>query len=330
MDASAMLAKAGSNLRARLYWWWHAWRLRNATMVESAGAASVFTSFAAIEGRGLADVLCELMAALSGSAPGLVAVSADDARRRLQSELGTGACAVVLGGDGQAAGGYAWARVDSGPAALASLRHLPALAAVAERDWGAAAVAVGTQPTLVLHDIGLDARYRYGFSPLKQLLKPLFEYGDTRAARRALWWAPRSSPLFGLSLACGARAIGGDDGIAFFVHRDPAAVARILGVLSAGEISSRLARIGPPRSARPRIDALPLHVAARLAADRGARAAGSRPVTEPVPGTFAEYSAAIVKSDYPGIPVQAAANDAGSARVVALAGAARSPSSRRR
>lgn len=325
-----MLANAGSNLRTRLYWFWQAWRLRNATMVESAGAASVFTSFAAIERRGLADALGELIAALSGSTPGLVAVTADEARRRLEAALGSGACAVVLGGDGQAAGGYAWARVDDGEAALAALRRLPALAAVAERDWAAAAAAVGTQRTLVLHDIGLDARYRYGFSPLKQLLKPLFEYGDTHAVRRALWWAPRSSPLFGLSLAFGARAVGGDDGIAFFVHRDPAAVARILGVLSAGEISSRLARIGPPRSIRPRIDALPLHVAARLAADRGARVVGSKPAAEPLPGTFAEYSAAIAKSDYPGIPARTAANDAGEAGVVVLTGSAGPPLPRRR
>jgi hypothetical protein len=309
VKTSLAFTNTGSNIRARLYWVWQAWRLRNAATVEAAGSAGVFANFAAIEHRGHADSLCELAEALSGSTPGLVAESAAEVRNRLQRDLGPQSCAVVLSAARYLAGGYCWGRVDSGAQALASLRRLPSLVAVGERDWGAVAVAVGDRTTLVLHDIGLDASYRYGFAPLKQLLKPLFDLALAHGARRALWWAPRTSPLYGLSLAFGARVVGNDDGIAFFVHNDVAMIARILTALPAGEISALLARIGPPRAARTRITALPAHVAARLAAGRGPDAPDSSAVAGQDDTMFADYAAAVAASNYPGLPARAAAND---------------------
>jgi hypothetical protein len=305
VKASKVSAQAGSNLRTRLYWVWQAWRLRNAAAVEAAGSASICTNFAAIEHRGFADSLCELAEALSMNTPGLVAESRRDIRARLARDLGARSVAVVLSAGKHVTGGYAWGHVLHGAAALATLRRLPSLAAVSERDWGAAAVAIGERVTLVLHDIGLDARYRYGFAPLKQLLKPLFDLGVAQAARRALWWAPRTSPLYGLSLAFGAREIGNDEGVAFFVHNDIALIARVLSALPAGEISALLARIGPPRQARTRISALPAHVAARLAADCGTDADDE----DDDSATFADYTAAIAAADYPGVDAHAAAND---------------------
>ncbi|HSX61961.1 MAG TPA: hypothetical protein VLF18_17375 [Tahibacter sp.] len=306
MKTSTAAVNTGSNLRTRLYWVWQAWRLRKVAAAETANAAGVFMNFAAMEQRGHADSLCELAEALSMSTPGLVGTTADDVRKRLRRELGPRACAVVLGAGRHVTGGYAWGRVEAGTEALASLRLLPSLAAVAERDWGAVAAALGERDTLVLSEIGLDPSYRYGFSPLKQLLKPLFDLGVAQSARRALWWAPRSSPICGLSLAFGARAVGTDDGVAFFVQHDVAAIARILNALSAGEISALLARVGPPRQARTRIDALPAHVTARLAAAH--RAAADRYAEEPEP-TFANYTAAIAAADYPGVAARSAAND---------------------
>lgn len=302
------MSQSGSNLRKRLYWVWQAWRLRHAATAEAAGSASVCTNFAAIEHRGFADSLCELAESLSLNTPGLATESKHDIRVRLSRDLGPRACAVVLSAGKQVAGGYAWGLVQHGPAALASLRRLPSLAAISERDWGAAAVAVGERVTLVLHDIGLDARYRYGFAPLKQLLKPLFDLGVAQAARRALWWTPRTSPVYGLSLAFGAREVGSDEGIAFFVHHDVAAIARVLNALPAGEISTLLARVGPARQARSRITALPAHVAARLAADSGGDATRS----DDDSATYADYAAAIAAADYPGIRTHAAANDGAS------------------
>lgn len=307
MKAFPASADSPSNYRARLFWLWQAWRLRKRVANEAAGSTtSVFANYAALDRRGHADAIVELVASLSRNTADLTAASAADVRRRLQRELSARACAVVLSPGKGAIGGYAWGSVGDGAATLAVLRESPNLARLGPEAWQTLDAQVADAATLVVHDIGLDARYRYGFAPLKQLVKPLFDLGVSHGARRALWWAPRTNPLYGLSLAFGARCIdvGGD--IVFFVHHDLGAIARVLGALPAGEISSLLARVGPARRPRARIAALPEDVARRLAVDVRHDAQG----TEPAKATYADYAAAIAATRYPGLDVAAgAAND---------------------
>ncbi|MBL8300616.1 MAG: hypothetical protein JNN30_19935 [Rhodanobacteraceae bacterium] len=319
MNALPALTSTGSNFRARLYWVWQAWRLRNAAAIDMAGSVEVLNGFAAVERRYGADLLCKLMQAVSHGTPGLVAESAAQVRVRLLRELSPQTSMVVLNAGQQVIGGYAWGRVDHGAQSLVSLRRLPSLAALDERCWGALAAAIGDRRTLVLHEIGLDSRCRYGFSPLKQLLKPLFDLGAAQAARRALWWVPRTSPLFGLSRAFGARQVGTDDSIAFFVHHNVATIARILNALPASEISTLLARIAPPRTASAQVIVLPTPATARALDAARTKApmlkAAPKPKSGPTVTTSTSSAAAIVTASYPGFAPRAGARVACNAAV---------------
>jgi hypothetical protein len=243
---------AGSSYRARLFWMWQAWRLRKAIPQEGSRSVSLFSNFAALDHRGYADTLCTLLEALSARCGGRVVTTAAEARLRLKREIGLQSCVAVLATGTGAVGGYAWARVTTGSEAVARFRQAPGLSALQESDWNAVAALVKDTPTLAFYDIGLDTHYRRGFSPLKLLLRPLFELGVTHRAQRALWWAQRGSALHAISLAFGARAVVEREDCVFLQHSDIASIAHVLAVLPASEISDLLARVAPGRPVRMR------------------------------------------------------------------------------
>jgi hypothetical protein len=252
MSTRAIAAGAGSNYRIRLFWKWQAWRLRKAAAAEASRSVSVLANFAALDHRGYADMLCTLLETLCARAGGEVVTTAAQARERLKREMGPQSCAAVLASNTGSVGGYAWARVASGSETVANFRQAPGLAAFDEADWAALAALVADKPTLAFYDIGLDTHYRRGFSPLKLLLKPLFELGVTYRAKHALWWAQDGSALHAISLAFGARSVLERDGNVFLLHSDIASIAHILAVLPASAISDLLARVAPGRPVRTR------------------------------------------------------------------------------
>lgn len=241
-----------SSYRTRLFWRWQAWRLRKAVPQEVSRSVNLFTNFAALDHRGYAETLCTLLETLCARSGGRVVTTAADVRERLKREIGPQSCAAVLATGSGGVGGYAWASVTNGSEAVARFRHAPGLSALDESDWEAVSALVKDQPTLAFYDIGLDTHYRRGFSPLKLLLRPLFELGVTYRAHSALWWAQRGSALHAISLALGARAVVERDDCVFLQHRDIASIARVLAVLPAGEISDLLARVAPGRPVRTR------------------------------------------------------------------------------
>jgi hypothetical protein len=243
---------AGSNYRARLFWKWQAWRLRKAVPQESSRSVSLFSNFAALDHRGYADALCTLLETLCSRTGGRVATTATAVRARLKREIGLQSCVAVLATGSGAVGGYAWGRVTTGSEVIAQFRQAPGLSGLDESDWNAISAVVKDKPTLAFHDIGLDTHYRRGFSPLKQLLKPLFELGVTHRAQRALWWAQPGSALHAVSLAFGARAVVEREDCVFLQHSDIASIAHVLAVLPASEISDLLARVAPGRPVRTR------------------------------------------------------------------------------
>lgn len=240
----------GSNFRNRLYWRWQAWRLRKVQAQEASRSVSLFANLAALNHRGHADLLCELARSLCARSTGLAASSPLQVRERLARELGQRSRVAVLGGSGGGVGGYAWARVTTCTDAIDNFRQTPSLCRLGDQDWAELSALLGDKAALVIYDLGLDTHYRRGFSPLKQLLKPLFELGLSYAATRALWWAPRDSAAYDLSVAFGARCIAGNGDVAFFVHDDIASLAQVFAALPAGEISRLLARVNPVRTAR--------------------------------------------------------------------------------
>ena len=106
-------------------------------------------------------------------------------------------------------------------------------------------------PLLVCHDLGLDVRYRRGFAPLKQLLRPLLELAQRHGARRALWWAPRGGALHQLSIGFGARPLHEAEHVTFFLLDDIRPLAHLFAVLPAGGISDLLTRRSPKRPPAP-------------------------------------------------------------------------------
>ncbi len=243
---------AGSSYRTRLFWKWQAWRLRKAVAQEGSRSVSLFSNFAALDHRGYADTLCTLLETLCGRTGGRVTTTAAEVRARLKREIGLQSCVAVLATGSGAVGGYAWGRVTTGSEVIAQFRQAPGLSALEESDWDAVSALVKDKPTLAFYDIGLDTRYRRGFSPLKLLLKPLFELGVTYRAQRALWWAQRGSALHAISLAFGARAVVEREDCVFLQHSDIASIAHVLAVLPASEISDLLARVAPGRPVRTR------------------------------------------------------------------------------
>jgi hypothetical protein len=254
---------AATTWRARLYWAWHAWRLRHAQGQEGSGAVSVFNNFSALSHRGYADALFDLHAALAVVTPGLQPDDSHAFRRRLMRELSTRSCMTLFANGDGSVGGYAWGRVATYDEALDHFQRLPSLAHLSGDDWMRLLACVpDAAPLLIINDIGLDIRYRRGFAPLKQLLKPLIDLAERHGAKRALWWVPRGSAMHAMSLSFGARPVYENATTVFVVLNDLRAIARIFSALAAGEISDLLSRIAP---ARPAAAARPTVVNLKLA-----------------------------------------------------------------
>jgi hypothetical protein len=248
MSTQSSQEPAGAAWRTRWFWTWQAWRVRKLDAQESAGSVAVFNNFAALNHRGYAEPLFDLHCALAERTPGLVPEAQPQFRDRLARELGNRSCAVVYANGDGSLGGYSWARVATFGEALDLYQRTAGLAHLRGDDWQRVArLRDDTTPLLVLNDVGLDTRYRRGFAPLKQLLKPLVDLGLRHGARRALWWAPRTSPLSGLSVGFGARCVYENETTRFFVLDDIRPLARVFAALPAGEISDLLARVAPKR-----------------------------------------------------------------------------------
>lgn len=242
----------GANWRTRLFWAWQAWRLRKLDAHEGAGGVNVFNNLAALNHRGYADPLFALHHALAERTPGLVSEAQPQFRERLARELGNRACATLFANGDGSIGGYAWARVATYREALDLYQRTAGLAHLRGDDWQRLLRTRSDEaPLLVLNDIGLDTRYRRGFAPLKQLLKPLIDLGLRHGARRALWWAPGTSALAGLSAAFGARCIYENETTCFFLLDDIRPLARLFAALPAGGISDLIARVAPKRPPPP-------------------------------------------------------------------------------
>lgn len=243
----------GATWRKRWFWAWQAWRLRKLDAHEGTGGVAAFANFAALNHRGYADPLFELHRALAERTPGLMPEDQLRFRERLARELGSRACAALLANGDGSIGGYAWARVATCGEALDLYQRTAALAHLRGEDWQRLTHARrdDESPLLVLNDIGLDTRYRRGFAPLKQLLKPLIDLGLRHGVRRALWWAPTTSPLAALSAAFGARCIYDSETTRFFLLDDIRPLARVFAALPAGGISDLIARVAPKRPPPP-------------------------------------------------------------------------------
>lgn len=250
VNKGLVAAGAGSNLRVRLFWKLQAWRLRNTVAPESSRSISQFSNFMALSHRGNADAICDLAESLSTHSSELSTLSATAVKTRLARELGPKSCVTVLGAEKGSVGGYAWARVSTPADALVNYRYNADLVHLDDAAWDKLAGIIGAAPCLVLYELALCSQYRRGFSPLKQLLKPLLELGLSHGAKRALWWAPAGSAACQLSLAFGARAVMQHGGAVFFLHDAIAGIARVLTALPASAISSLLSRAAGARKPR--------------------------------------------------------------------------------
>ncbi|WP_255913087.1 hypothetical protein [Tahibacter harae] len=250
MNKGSVAAGAGSNLRVRLFWKLQAWRLRNTVAPETSRSVSQFSNFMALSHRGNADAICDLAESLSTHSTELSAISAAAVKTRLARELGPKSCVTVLGAEKGSIGGYAWARVSTPAEALDNYRCNADLVHIDDAAWDKLAGILGTDSCLVFYDLGLCSQYRRGFSPLKQLLKPLLELGLGHGAGRAFWWAPAGSAACQLSLAFGARAVLQHGDRVFFLHEAIAGIARVLTALPASAISTLLGRAAGARAPR--------------------------------------------------------------------------------
>lgn len=301
VNKGSVAAGTVSNLRVRLFWKLQAWRLRNTVAPETSRSVSQFSSFMALSHRGNTDAICDLAESLSAHSTEISAISAAAVKTRLARELGPKSCVTVLGADKGSIGGYAWARVSTPTEALDNYRCNADLVHIDDADWDKLAGALGTDPCLVFYDLGLCSQYRRGFSPLKQLLKPLLELGLSHRARRAFWWAPAGSAACQLSLAFGARIVLQLGGSVFFLHDAVAGIARVLAALPASAISTLLSRAAgarPPRETHRRAPPLRLPQAAddnrvRLSLDNSAAVASA-------PARAAELRRLIASSDVAG------------------------------
>lgn len=241
--------------RIRWFWRWQAWRLRKHRAHETAVGVAVVDDFASLESHGYTDALFDLHHALAHHAPGLLPESAIYFRERLIRELHGTACATLFAAPAGTIGGYCWARVGSPAQAFEHYRRIPTLAGLGHDQWRylelRAAAGLREAPVLALNGIGLDPAYRHGFAPLKKLLKPLIEMGLKHGATRAIWWAPRTSPLYALSLAFGADRALETPTAAFFTLADVRPLAQIFAALPASGIADLLCRVAPPRPPRP-------------------------------------------------------------------------------
>ena len=245
-----------SSWRTQWFWRWHAWRLRKHRAQENGCGVVVFDGFFTLEHQGYTDALFDLHLQLSRQTPGMLPENAAGFRQRLMRELTGNADVTLFTATDGSIGGYAWARVGRLADALAHFQMVPTLSCLTSEDWREverrASNGLREAPVLALNGIGLGNPYRHGFAPLKQLLRPLLELGISSGATRALWWAPRSSPVYALSLSFGAIRVRETPTCAFFLLPDVRPLARILAALPASGIADLLARIAPPRPAKAR------------------------------------------------------------------------------
>lgn len=237
--------------RTHWFWRWHAWRLRKHRAHESGCGVVVFDGFFSLEQHGYTDVLFDLHLALSRQTPGVLAEGAAAFRQRLMRELtGNTGITLLTASDGTI-GGYAWARVGRLADALAHYRQIPTLSCLTSDDWREierrAGAGLRDAPLLALNGLGLGNPYRHGFAPLKQLVRPLLELGIGGGAIRAVWWAPRASPVYALSLAFGAARVRETPTSTFFMLPDIRPLARVFAALPASGIADLLARVAPLR-----------------------------------------------------------------------------------
>lgn len=248
--AAAFADSAAPAWRVRWFWRWQAWRLRHAREHEASHGVVLCNSLHMLEQLGQFDGFCNLHRRLVREAPMVGLDSPIGFSRRLKRELsGSGVMALLRSSEGP--GGYAWGRSGSLDEALDHYQQVLALNHLRSEDWKLLqrrlAGVVGSAPVLALNGLGLAPAWRKGFSPLKQLLKPLLEMGLEHGASRALWWTPRGGALHALSLGFGALPVLETARIVCFVLADTRPLGRVFAALPAGEISDLLARVAPAR-----------------------------------------------------------------------------------
>ncbi|HJU41046.1 MAG TPA: hypothetical protein VJ724_15865 [Tahibacter sp.] len=254
-DADAGYRTIPARWRTRWFWRWQAWRLRKHRAQDTAGGVRFASDFDALEQHGYTDALFDLHNALAHQAPGLLPEGDGFFRERLRRELdGMSAATLFVAPDGSI-GGYCWASVGSPGLALARYRLVPTLAGVRYDEWLLIEARAGARlrdaPLIALNALGLGNAYRHGFAPIKKLLKPLVDMGLRCGARRMLWWAPRTSAAYDLSLAFGADRVLETPIATFFVLEDVRPLAQVFAALPASGIADLLGRVAPPRPPRP-------------------------------------------------------------------------------
>ncbi|WP_257389605.1 hypothetical protein, partial [Tahibacter caeni] len=235
--------------RVRWFWRWQAWRLRKVRSHESSHGVALYDSFHALDQLGYTEDFCALHQQLLRESVLPGADSPAAFARRLARELHGHCVMALLGGPDGSPAGYAWARSTLLGEALQLYQQVPPLGHLTSDDWleleRRAAIVVGNAPLLAINGIGLAPRYRRGFAPLKQLLKPLLDLARESGANSALWWAPRGGALQALSRGFGAEVLLESPRVVFLLLRDLRPLARVFAALPACGIADLLARIAP-------------------------------------------------------------------------------------
>ncbi|MCQ4166963.1 hypothetical protein [Tahibacter harae] len=250
-SAAAHAALTFPGWRVRGFWRWQAWRLRKARAQEPSHGVALYDSVHTLDRLGYVDEFCrlhhDLMRPVQLPDPDTPAAFA----RRLARELCGHCTAALLATPEGGVGGYAWGRLGALDETLQHFRQVPALAHLGSEDWRVlerrANAHVGDAAVLAVGGIGLASRYRRGFTPLKQLLKPLLDLAQGQGVSRALWWVPRGSALESLSLGFGARRLLQTPYISVFLLADLRPLARVFSALPACGIADLLARVAPAR-----------------------------------------------------------------------------------
>lgn len=237
--------------RVRWFWRWQAWRLRKARAQEPSHGVAQYDSVHTLDRLGYVEDVYQLHHDLMRQAllpdPDTPAAFA----RRLGRELCGHCTAALLATPEGGIGGYAWGRLGALDETLQHFRQVPVLAHLSSEDWSElerrANAYIGDAAVLALSGIGLASRYRRGFTPLKQLLKPLLDLAKGQGVSQALWWVPRGSPLEGLSLGFGARRLLQTPRVSLFLLADLRPLARVFTALPACGIAELLARVAPAR-----------------------------------------------------------------------------------
>jgi len=222
---------------------------------EGSNGTAVCDGLEALELLGYSEHLFDLYHELDGLPGGTHAEHSRQMRLRLVRELYAPAAASLLGTPEGSLGGYAWGRVAALAPTLRNLRLRPGLGQVEADLWTRLeerlASSIGKEPVLGIYGIGLAPRWRRGFAPLKQLLRPLLELGVRSNATQALWWVPAASSLHAVSLGFGASVVAEAGSGCVFHHPDVPTLAHIFAGVPASSIADGLARQAPLRPFAP-------------------------------------------------------------------------------